>query len=357
MTPGQDVSSVYGHTAIRIKDPSKKIDEVFNYGVFIFSDSNFILRFAKGQTDYWLDTNAYRGTFESYRRSKQGIHEQVLNLSEEEKNRLWEFLWENLKEENREYRYNFFYDNCATRVRDALVSNIDGEVIFPDKSQNMKFMRHVSVYQKVLPWLDFGTWLALGSPANLRATAWEEMFLPEYLMKHFATAEVVLEDGQKRKLVESTSILLEPTIKPSFTLLSPLVVAIILFLFVINSSRRHLKYGKIRYFWDYLLLLFTGLTGIVACLLMLFSEHPAVQENWNIAWALPINLLFFFIWKNKYWRHISKWYWPLLALTMISFIVCNFMIPQTFHPVVFIIVSMIIIRSVTISWLLIVKKV
>ena len=357
-SPGQEVYTVYGHTAIRVIDNAKGLDVVFNYGVFGFYEANFILRFARGQTDYMLDLKTFLQTFGSYKRDNQGIFEQVLNLTTTEKDNLWEFLNENLKEENREYRYNFFYDNCATRVRDVIVSQINGEVIFPDKSQDMSFMKHVSVYQRVLPWLDFGTWLALGSPANIKATIWEEMFLPEYLKSHFGKAEIIMEDGQKRMLVESSNVLLKPATEPLFTLISPLVAAIILMLFVINSTIRQMKYNKLRYFWDYLLLLLTGVTGVVACLLMLFSEHPAVQQNWNVLWALPTNLIFLFVWKNKYWRNVSKWYWPLLAIAMSLFLVLShMMIPQSFHPVVFLIVIMVLIRSVSNIWHLIIKKV
>ena len=356
-SPGQEVSTVYGHTAIRINDVTKNLDIVFNYGVFGFYETNFILRFARGQTDYMLDFDRYfQATYDRYKRNNQGIYEQVLNLTEKEKNQIWEFLNENLKVENREYRYNFFYDNCATRVRDAVISHINGEVVFPTKSREMSFMKHASVYQRVLPWLDFGTWLALGSPANKKATSWEEMFLPEYLKKHFDNAEITTEDGQRRKLVESSGVILAPATKPLFTLISPLVASIILMLFVVNSTIRQQRYHKLRYFWDNLLLLITGTVGVVACLLMLFSEHPAVQENWNILWALPTNLIFFFIWKNKYWRNVSKWYWPLLAITMSLFLALNFMIPQSFYPAVFLIVIMVLIRAASNSWLLIFKK-
>jgi len=113
--PGRDIYSMYGHTAIRVNDSIQKIDVVFNYGVFSFDSPNFAYRFAKGQTDYLMIGQRFSGFLPEYHEDQRSVYEQELNLSVEGKNKLFQALIENAKPENREYRYNFFVDNCATR--------------------------------------------------------------------------------------------------------------------------------------------------------------------------------------------------------------------------------------------------
>ena len=116
VSPSEDeVYTVYGHTALRVRDASKKLDTVFNYGIFDFSKPNFIYRFAKGETDYRLAAQYTRDFLIEYEMRGSEVTEQILDIDSAGKARIWEALMINNRPENRVYRYNFFFDNCATR--------------------------------------------------------------------------------------------------------------------------------------------------------------------------------------------------------------------------------------------------
>ena len=104
----EEVFTIYGHAAIRVRDPKLKIDYVFNYGIFDFSKPNFVYRFTKGETDYQLGVSRFQDYAVEYQMRGSDITEQVLNLSQADKERIWEALLVNYRPENRVYRYNFF---------------------------------------------------------------------------------------------------------------------------------------------------------------------------------------------------------------------------------------------------------
>ena len=121
-----EVFTIYGHAALRVKDPAQRIDYIFNYGIFSFDKPNFIYRFTKGETDYQLGVTYFENYIAEYQMAGSDVTEQVLNLTPAEKQRVWKALLENYRPENRVYRYNFFFDNCATRPAAITERNIDG---------------------------------------------------------------------------------------------------------------------------------------------------------------------------------------------------------------------------------------
>ena len=127
--PGEEIYSLFGHTAIRYENPSQGIDAVFNYGLFSFNTPNFIFRFSLGETDYQLGVTDYEHFAAEYAFYGRSVWQQTLNLTDEEKTKLIQLLQENYRPENRVYRYNFFYDNCATRPRDKIEESIAGKVV------------------------------------------------------------------------------------------------------------------------------------------------------------------------------------------------------------------------------------
>lgn len=126
--PGEEIYSLFGHTAIRYEEPARGIDRVYNYGLFSFNTPNFILRFALGKTDYQLGVEDYRRFAAEYEYFGRSVWQQTLNLTVEEQQQLITLLEENYRPENRIYRYNFFYDNCATRPRDKVEESLQKAV-------------------------------------------------------------------------------------------------------------------------------------------------------------------------------------------------------------------------------------
>lgn len=339
--------AMYGHTAIRVNDPQQLLDIVFNYGVFSFSEPNFAYRFAKGQTDYLLAIEQFSNFYKGYKRRGRSIDEQVLNLSDSEKQRLLDFLIENAKPENREYRYNFFMDNCATRVRDVIEKQVDGEIKFPTENGLGKtFRQHVTVCQKVLPWTNLGIQLTLGSPADKLATAYQEMFLPDFLKTHFAEARI--NTGNKsRPLIKETHSIYDSGERKSvgIGLFSPIVILLLTLTLVGWISFRQFRKKQLNYWIDYILLFITGLIGFGLLWFVTFSEHPAMHPNYHLLWAIPSNLLFIFLWMIKKWRPVLKWYWIILTIWMTLFIALNFMLPQSFNIGFYLICLMVLCRS------------
>jgi hypothetical protein len=123
------------------------------------------------------------------------------------------------------------------------------------------------------------------------------------------------------------------------------VFAVLLGLMMLISWRQFRK-KKINYLTDYLLLFLTGFTSLTVFWLMNFSEHPAVQANYNFLWAVPFNLLFMFAWMKKKWRPFIRWYWPVLGAWLTLFLIFGFLVPQSFHPAVYLIVVMMLCRAV-----------
>jgi len=338
---------MYGHTAIRVKDPAINLDVVFNYGVFSFSKPNFIYRFAKGETDYMLAAERYSDFYEDYVRMGRSIFEQVLDLKPADKQNLLNFLIENAKPENREYRYNFFFDNCATRVRDVVKNQISEVVAFPENGKGMTFRQHISLYQRVLPWTDFGIHLVVGSPADQVATAYQEMFLPDFLMEHFGGAQLKTDSGT-RPLVKETRTLYEAERmkQPGFSPFAPMVVFALLLFIIVMMSIFQFRKKKLNNLVDYILLFLTGLIGVVLLWFVFVSEHPAMRPNYNLLWAIPVNFIFLVAWMYKKWRPVIRWYWVLLAGWLILFLLFHFLVPQSFHPGSYLIVLMMLCRAI-----------
>ena len=356
--PSSLIHAIYGHTAIRVNDRVRGIDYVFNYGVFSFNAPNFVYRFAKGQTDYMLAPERFSDFYLDYKKNGRSITEQVLNLSQSEKQKLLDFLIWNAKPENREYRYNFFYDNCATRVRDVIEKQVDGAVVFPVNSDGRSFRDHVSTYQKIIPWMDFGIQLTLGSPSDKVANAYEEMFLPDFLMNHFGDATIQTGSEAIPLVKEVREIYVaEPVENSGFDILSPVSVLSVILLLVLWLSVKQLFRKRTNYFADYFLLFLTGIIGLAMLWFVFVSEHPAMKSNYSLFWAIPTNFVFGLLWFFKKWRSLTKWYWPALTLWLVLFLVFSSIIPQAFHPGFILIALMVLLRSSLHSYqFLILKK-
>ncbi|HBL75759.1 MAG: hypothetical protein A2W90_04465 [Bacteroidetes bacterium GWF2_42_66] len=345
--PNEEVYALYGHTAIRVNDPVHKVDLAFNYGVFSFDKPNFIYRFAKGETDYLLYPFQFNHFFEDYKKDQRSMYEQVLNLSQKEKQQLFDFLIWNAKEENREYRYNFFFDNCASRVRDVIEKQVDGKVIFPEKSNHPKTFRQlIKMYHGRDYWLNFGIDLVVCAPADRLATAYDEMFLPDYLMDHFAHAQIQDENGS-RSLINETRTLFEapPMPSPGFSITSPGIVFFLIALLVVYISVRQFRRNKIPALTDYLIYGMNGLMGVILLWFVLYSEHPAMSPNYNLIWAMPLNLLFALVWMVKKWRSVTRWYHVFMLGWMLLFTVFGSLLPQSFHIVFYCFVLMVLSRA------------
>ena len=155
-SPGDEVYSLYGHTAIRCRNFTRNLDLVFNYGVFSFRQPHFIWRFVKGECDYMVDAMPWEYFPQDYERRGSSITAQILNLSQEESNHLFQSLLLNCQKENREYRYNFLYNNCTTKVRDKIESSINGTVEYLQGEEKKTYRQIIHEYTEHSPWAQDG---------------------------------------------------------------------------------------------------------------------------------------------------------------------------------------------------------
>ncbi len=338
--PGQDVYSMYGHTAIRIADPEQKLDIVFNYGLFSYDTPNFIYRFAKGETDYLMGGEKFSSFIPQYEEEKRSVYEQVLNLSPEGKNLLFQALLQNARPENREYRYNFFMDNCATRVRDMIERNAGVQIRFTDNQPTESYRDLIKKFHHSFRWIDLGIDLLVGKKSDQAVSAYGQMFLPEYLMDQFSKAEISV-DGKAQPLVLETRTLKEfPNSKLHSDLPWPSVVFGIIFLIVAAISVRGFLRRRKTDGLDYGLFAITGLAGLIIGWFTLYSEHPAMSPNFNLLWAFPLNLIFAVLWSFRKWRKYTFYYFYLVGALLLLSLVMG----QQFNPAVYFIELTLLVR-------------
>jgi len=312
-SPGPEIYAHFGHTAIRVYDPINDIDWAFNYGLFDFNTENFYFKFVSGQTDYQLGIQHFSHFLSDYIARNSWVWEQILNLTIDEKRELIELLMTNYLPENRIYRYNFVFDNCATRPRDIIMQSIDGKLNFTSHETPQTFREWLEPYIGENTWLRFGIDMIFGNSADITATRMESMFLPEVLMAEFQMAEIISTDGSGkiRPLVSERIILAakQPEKeKELFFLFQPLAVSIFLLLLGFAFLYRNKKFHYFYKVFDSTLFIFIGLIGCIIVFLDYFSLHPLVKNNVNILW---INPLFLFI-------GIAQWFKLLRVATFIS---------------------------------------
>lgn len=346
--PGEEIYSLFGHTAIRYENPSQGIDVVFNYGLFSFNTPNFIFRFSLGETDYQLGVTEYERFASEYEYYERSVWQQTLNLTDQEKAELIRLLQENYRPENRTYRYNYFYDNCATRPRDKIEESITGQVIYPAEPQDgsRTFREIVHQYCKGHPWSRFGIDLCIGSEADRPITQRQMMFAPFYLMDAFAGAQIK-NDSIQRPLVSSTELIVDATPEPENSGWTPTPLQCSLLLFMLTAAATIYGIRRRTGLWGVDLFLF-GMAGIVGCVLAflaLFSEHPTVSSNFLLFVFHPGQLLLlpYIIYCDR--KRKKCWYMTLNLIVLTLFIVLFPVIPQRFDLAVVPLALCLLIRS------------
>lgn len=292
--PGAELYDKFGHSAFRIKDPESGTDVVFNYGVYDFNTPNFYTKFARGKLLYELGVSYFEPFYNSYVTQNRWVKEQKLNLTHEEKQAISEFLWNNAKPENKQYKYDFFYDNCATKIRDVLLIALGSNLEFKDDyiEESLSFRELIQQNLNANTWGSMGIDIALGAVIDRQARPIEYQFLPDYV---YAAAEnaVIKRDTAEENLVKETKTLYNNTPHNWTTnfLLSPLfVLGLLAFLILFITYRDYKTNTRSRYL-DTGIFVFTGLVGALLLFLWFGTDHTATANNYNLLWAFPISLL------------------------------------------------------------------
>lgn len=316
-SPGAELYSLFGHSAMRVYDPVNDVDAVFNYGTFSF-DEDFYFNFAMGQLNYKLSISPMDRFVQSYEYEGRGVIEQKLDLSTDQKQAIVDFLLWNAKPENRFYLYDFFYDNCSSILRDVLDTALQGEVRFADLTypDQPSYRTMIDSYLVYHPWGDFGIDLGLGLPCDKTPNYLEYMFLPDELSKGYDHATI---DGHP--LVSDKKTLLDWNgLQYKWSLTQPIPLFWLCFVIIGILSAIGIRLNKRFAIIDILLLLIYGAVGALIFFLWFITDHNATANNFNMLWALPTHLLMIpLLWNNTIRRQYFVGYGILLTLTLIGF--------------------------------------
>lgn len=357
--PGEAVHTEFGHSAFRVTDPRRGIDRIYNYGTFDFNTPYFIPKFTYGRLNYFLSTTSFEPMMRFYRRVERPVIEQKLNLTSDQVRDLTAFLRENAQPENRTYRYDFLFDNCSTRIRDALASSLGPVIEYgPGPDPRKSFRRLLDPYVSDRPLLDVGFDVGLGLPSDRIASSREVMFLPEYLFWAFEQAQIRSDRGAKptlRPLVARTDTLLwiddynprESAFPWPLAVLGGLLVVGLIATFRYHRQPPHSHDAASG--WDAALFGVAGVMGVVIAFLWFISEHAVTDSNWNVLWAWPTHVVFAIalargrqgVWMQRY----------AAGSAVITGILSGgwFFWPQDFHVAIFPLAVLLAVRSASLA--------
>ena len=312
--PGESLNDAFGHNAFRIKDSNLGIDVVYGYGEYDFDAPNFYLKFAQGKLNYLISRHNFSDFYRHYLSYDRTIEEQILNFSIQENQKLFDYLENNYKPENRRYLYDFFYDNCATRIRDVaeVATNNDIEFILPKSFEINTFRELIHEHVGLNTWGSFGIDIALGSVIDKEATANEYMFLPKYIHEFFGAAKM----NTSEDLVLNSKTIYKEKVKKSSSkfIFSPIVVMGILAFIIIFVTYKDYKKSARSKWLDILLFGVTGIIGILLLLLWFATDHSATAQNYNVLWAVPLNI---FIIAQLFKKKPKNWFKSYLKFLII----------------------------------------
>jgi hypothetical protein len=342
--PGTETYSIYGHSALRIVIPEKHIDAVYNWGVFDFSTPNFVWKFAKGRLDYMLIAESMNSFLESYFYEKRYVYSQKININSKETQLLTELINENLKPENIKYRYDFFYDDCTTRIRDLLEKSIGEKLKYPppEPGKTPTFRDMVAKYQNPYPWYKFGVDLIMGSTADKKAGFRDRMFLP-LDMKEELSETHILREGKMIPLLQNPQTLVDfeaPVTKHKFLIAPPFIFTLVLTIVLIMAGL--LKNRKIIRLIDIIIYAVYSILSILMIFFNFFTDHQQMRMNLNIIWLNPfIMVCLILLIMNK----VGVIWFRIVLYISAGFLILQFILPQEFNIAFSLMAIILLIRS------------
>ena len=288
--PGDEMYESFGHTAIRICDTTQDLDVVFNYGTFDFAESHFYLRFARGMLKYCVEAQHFYDFKFEYQYFGRAVWEQRLLLTKSELDRLFAALRENAKPENKFYKYDFFRDNCATRVRDMIEGALENRTFvcddYPDEEVSYRDLLY-KYTDSTLMWWRLGLDLVLGTNCDRMMNRAQYMYVPVEMMVQYDTS--LASDGQR--LTEPAVQLLPEMRTPVKSAVSPTLCFWMLFIIVLLLTiiARHNEWHL--YWLDGILFGSAFAISLLLMFLWFCSDHWCAETNLNLLWANPLYIL------------------------------------------------------------------
>ena len=286
--PGNNLNDAFGHSGIRLK--TSYSDIVYDFGRYNFEDPNFYLNFARGKLNYLQGKANYNNLVNFYKQQNRSIKEQILNLSAEEKQSVYTFLETNYAKNQGAYLYDFFYDNCATKIRDVIENATNGNIDYqlPGNYEDKTFRTLIQDELHPNTWGSLGIDIALGAIIDRTATPREHMFLPKNIHAFYSKATI-----NNRQLVSNSKTIInsDTKFKNGTFLLSPIfVLSLIAILIIYITFNDHKKQRRTKGL-DAFIQLILGVIGMLLTLLWFGTDHTATGYNYNLLWAFPLSLV------------------------------------------------------------------
>jgi hypothetical protein len=303
--PGAQVWERFGHNAIMVEDTVTGEARWYNYGMFDFNAADFWPRFLKGDMRYWMAGGDVRSELGAYIRANRSVWIQELDLAPPQRLALKQFLEWNVLPENRFYHYDYYDDNCSTRVRDALDRVIGGAIRtqMEGRPSGTTFRAETRrLTESSLP-VYIGIELGLGRPTDRPISQYEEMFLPMALRDHLSQVTLRDSTGAERPLVRAEETLYRSTAEqppaqpprwwPWFLLAGVIVAGVLLASgrALATSAAARWSFGILAGAWA----LLAGLGGLMLAALWAFTHHTAAYANENLLQLCPLALIFVFV--------------------------------------------------------------
>lgn len=341
--PIEDIYGAYGHSAVHVHDPVEGFHYIYNYGTFDFDDPDFIAKFVRGRLNYKLSVvrapneRAYRGFLRRLQQLGKNINQNQLQIDSTQRQSFFDLLEENARPENAYYLYDFFFDNCATRIRDQLVT-ASGEALYFDDAfieRPLSFRELHKQYMDGRDWLNFGIDFILGGQSDRKSTPEERVYIPMELKKTFDNAYLQSSDSTRIPLLGESQLITRaaPIVMETPWYFSPMFI--FWMIFAIALLLTVMSYGKtFQHRWfDHIWFILLGLGGTFVLLMWVGTDHKVTTENWNLLWIHPLHLvagigLFFKKARIGWLKYFFKGIFVLTALTLASWLI----IPQYFHP-------------------------
>jgi hypothetical protein len=320
--PGDIYWERFGHDAIELRDTASGEEVNFNYGVFNFDEKNFFLNFARGRMHYLIDAEVTTDEENFYKEAGRSITKQRLTLTADQAAALRDFLFWNLRPENAGYNYDYYVDNCTTRVRDALDRALGGiiKARLTTLPGSMTYRQQTVRLMSAQPWLMLILDLGLGPYADHPLNAWQESFLPEELQKSLRS--VTLSNGQP--LVQSEDLLapnhldVPPATPPDLRIPLGIAGLVIAGLLVLAWYRTPLIYALL----GNLFLLLAGTTGLLMLVLWTLTEHHSAWANANLLLFNPLAFLLLRpLWRARRGIELSRFANSILLLQLIALLI------------------------------------
>ncbi|MBV9491490.1 MAG: DUF4105 domain-containing protein [Verrucomicrobia bacterium] len=325
-SPGDELYAAFGHSCIRIEDEALGFDRLYNYGTFDFDTPNFYLKFARGDLIYILAVGPALAEMSERGELGQGVTEQVLDLSQEQKQALFQTLEINLLPENRGYLYDFLLDNCSTRIRDVF-EKVLGQPLGAAVPPGQTFRGMLDPYLQRIPWTRFGLYLLLGAGVDRKVDPRTACFLPADLERAVLDAKV-----NGHPLVSDHRRYFEPQPLPqpvSFLMPLPVLLTLTAVWLAVWWVRGRARSTRCSAF----LFCVVGLTGAFILAVSLYTRYSVAHENWNLAWLFPAHAwagCWLLARAGRAPSRLLRWYFGLTTIGLAAFALLLPWLPQRF---------------------------